>query len=87
MKNLSTAVFVAILASGCSTVSTTKVVGPNGKPAYALRCSDMGECMVKAGETCPSGYAVLDNRAGQTAVPLNGSVFMMTDHNLSVECK
>ncbi len=61
MKNLILVCLVALL--GCA--SATQVKGPNGEPAYLVKCGNAakGKCNDKAADLCPGGYKVLDRDA------------------------
>jgi len=57
-----------------------------------MRCSGMGRtldaCYKKAGEMCPTGYAIVDRASGTVAVPVSGGGFIAApQHNLAIECK
>ena len=54
--------------AGCATITPQKISGPDGKTAYAMRCSGAGRtleaCYEKAGEICTAGYTVVDRASG-----------------------
>jgi hypothetical protein len=56
-----------------------------------MRCSGMGRtlemCYQKAGEVCPNGYSIVGQNSSTIAVPVNGSIMVAPQHNLSIECK
>jgi hypothetical protein len=64
MKIVFAIISIAVL-SGCAT--SKQIIGPNGTPAYAIRCGAAvpDACIEKAGEVCPSGYVVLNTRGSQ----------------------
>lgn len=61
MKNL-LLICVAVLL-GCASVKQVK--GPNGEPAYFVKCGNTvkDKCGAKAAKLCPQGYTVLDRDA------------------------
>ena len=65
MKNILIYLVSAVCLAGCAI--TTKIVGPNGQPAWAIRCGgDLPDiCLAKAGELCPNGYNVVNSRDSQ----------------------
>ncbi len=80
-----------ILLSGCMAITPNEMRGPNGKTAYAMKCSGfgrtLGACYEKAGEICPSGYTVVDRASSVVGVPSNGGTIMAPQHSLVIECK
>ena len=82
--------FVALLA-GCA-VPVTQVTGPDGRPAYVMKCSgymrDRQDCLAKAGEVCPNGYALVDDSSQiNGAVVSNGVVGIARRDYLTISCK
>lgn len=77
----------ALALSACTTV--TPFVGPNGKPAHHIDCgSSQQNCMLKAGELCPSGYEVIDRKSGMVAAPVWPAGFVMAEQiAISVQCR
>ncbi|CCO44680.1 hypothetical protein VIBNISOn1_1190025 [Vibrio nigripulchritudo SOn1] len=75
----------------CASIKPISFTGPNGKQAFAMRCSGMGRtlemCYQKSGEICPSGYNIIAQNSSTVAVPVNGSIIAAPEHILSVECK
>ena len=73
-----------IVLIGCMAVKPVKFKGPNGRNAYSMFCSYGGrtldECYVKAGEACPNGYDVIDQRSTATG---QGP----PQDTLAIECK
>lgn len=60
---LTAAAAIAMTLSGC--VTSKQFTGPNGQPAYSIRCNGMantwGDCLAKAGEICGAqGYTILE---------------------------
>lgn len=55
--------FSLILLAGCA--SATQVKGPNGEPAFLVKCGNAvkSKCTAKANDLCPHGYRVLDRQA------------------------
>lgn len=54
---------VPLLGLGCTTVRSIDT-GPGQPPSYYIEChSDMGNCLDKARELCPSGYNVTSTSA------------------------
>lgn len=80
-----------LLLASCATIVPHKFVGPNGRTAYAMRCTGedpFAACYKKAGELCPSGYTVVDRATGTVAVPVyGGGIVAAPRHNLAIECK
>lgn len=87
---LLTVVLLLLLAS-CASVQPREFRGPNGRPAYSMRCSGMGrtldDCYQKVGELCPGGYDIVDRASSIVAVPVSGGVMAAPQHNLAIECK
>lgn len=58
---------VLVALAGCA-IAPQQVRGPDGKTAYAMRCSGAGRtleaCYEKAGDVCPTGYSVVDRSSG-----------------------
>jgi len=88
---------VAFLAA-CAT--SKQINGPNGTPAYAIRCGAavLSACYEKAGEICPNGYNILTSDGARYLGQLGNanvsggygsatSVPMITPNNLLIECK
>ena len=49
---------------------------------------DRQDCLVKAGELCPSGYSVVDdNSSTGGAIVSNGAVIVVKRDYLTVSCK
>ena len=65
MKNSHLIIFIAALFSGCAT--SKQIAGPNGTPVHSITCGALvpDQCLEKAGETCPSGYIVLDSHGSK----------------------
>ncbi len=91
MKHSILICFVALL--GCA--SATQVKGPNGEPAYLVKCGNAvkGKCNDKAAELCPNGYNLLDRNADRyddlTKVGNAGALEIKADTTttLLVQCK
>ena len=85
------AIFVfPVLLAACS-VSPRQFIGPNGGTAYSMRCSGGGrsldDCYRKAGEICPSGYAIIDRSSSVFGVPTASGTIIGTHHSLVIECR
>lgn len=90
MRNLLYLVLAALL--GACAIEPVKIVGPNGKTAYTMRCSGSGRtlegCYQKSGEICPVGYNIVDRASSTVAIPMaNGGVLAAAEHTLTIECK
>jgi len=50
---------------GCA--SSEQVVGPNGAPAYLVKCGNAvkAKCTEKAADLCPKGYTLLDRNGNR----------------------
>jgi hypothetical protein len=79
-------VIAAIVLTGC--VHVSQVRGPDGHDAYVLRCGDAEDCYKKAGELCPTGYAIIDQATGFAVVPTaRGGAVGGSDHTMMMQCK
>jgi len=80
-----------IVLIGCMAVKPVKFKGPNGRNAYSMFCSYGGrtldECYVKAGEVCPNGYDVIDQRSSTIVIPTSSGILAAPKQNLAIECK
>lgn len=80
-----------LLMASCASVNPQEFRGPNGKPAYSMKCSGLGrtldDCYKKAGEVCNSGYNIIDRASGTVAVPTRGGILAAPQHTLAIECK
>jgi len=90
MRVLIACCFVLVLG-GCA-VPATPITGPDGKTAYVLKCSgymrDRQDCLVKAGQVCPSGYTVVDdNSSTKGAVITANAVIIAKRDYLTISCK
>ena len=90
MRNVLYILFAALLAA-CA-IEPIKIVGPNGKTAYTMRCSGEGRtleaCYQKSGEICPTGYNIVDRASSTVAIPLaTGGILASPQHTLTIECK
>lgn len=75
-----------LLLSGCVLVKT--VNGPNGTPAYSLRCGmNAQSCYEKAGELCPHGYTVLNEANGFAVAPTARGLVGGSQYELLIECR
>ncbi len=60
MKSKITALFIAVIVSGCAIVPTS-ITGGNGQQAYKMYCSSgIDKCYQKSAELCPNGYDVIE---------------------------
>lgn len=81
------------LLSGCA--SATKVDGPNGKPAFLVKCGNAvkSKCTAKAAELCPGGYLLLEHKTDpyndSTKIGNAGALEIRADTTttLLVQCK
>lgn len=73
--------------------SAKKVNGPDGEPGwYMVSCEDdRAKCVEKAGETCPKGYDVADDKksVGAYAVPIGNSAYVgeSSSYRMLVKCR
>jgi len=83
------AIFLTVLTA-CASITPQSIRGPNGRQAFAMKCSGMGRtleaCYAKAGELCSSGYTIVDRASGTVAVPVNGGVMAAPTNTLVIEC-
>lgn len=84
-------IILVTLLSGCASVSPQPFVGPGGQQAYSMKCSGLGrtwdKCYKKAGEICPDGYEIIDQRSSTVAVPYRNSIIAAPKQNMAIECK
>ncbi len=89
MKTL--VLLLAVPLASCASITPQELRGPNGKPAYAMKCSGLGrtleDCYKKAGEICPNGYTIVDRASSVIGVPSNGGTIMAPQNSLVIECK
>jgi hypothetical protein len=89
--------FGALLA-GCTTASmdsapATSFVGPNGERGYSIACNgnaqNVGVCLKKAGQLCPSGYSIVgrDEIDQPYRNPVSGRLEPHMLRNLQITCK
>ncbi len=82
-----------ILLAGCA--SATQVKGPNGEPAYLVKCGNAvkSKCASKAHDLCPHGYRTLERQADtygdSTKVGNMGALEIRADTTTTmlVQCK
>lgn len=84
-------VLAAIGLTACA-VPAKSVIGPDGKQAYVLTCSgymrDRQDCLVKAGQVCPSGYNVVDDSSQTSgAMVIGNTVAVARRDYLTISCK
>lgn len=89
MKGLALLGLLAL--TGCATASDP-MPGPNGRPAYFIRCGSavMQKCYEQAAKQCAKGYTVVDNQGNPNAavIPTGYTVSVVRGPNqLFVECK
>lgn len=81
----------ALALAGCASATPKPFSGPNGRPAYSMRCSGLGRtldaCYQKAGELCPAGYTVVDRSSSTIAVPAGGAMVAAPRETLAIECR
>lgn len=82
---------IAVLLAGCA-VSVTPIKGPDGRQAYVMKCSgymrDRQDCLVKAGELCPTGYIVVDDNSTTRGAVFTGNAVLMARRDyLTISCK
>lgn len=80
-----------LLLAGCAVTHQT-VSGPDGRPAYVMKCSGMGrdrqDCLKEAGRLCPTGYMVVDDDRRIAGGMMIGSVLAVANREyLTVSCK
>jgi len=81
-------VTAAVLLVGCVPARVTSVNGPNGRPAYVLRCGLHTErCYERAGDLCPHGYDMFDQATGAAVVGTRNGLVGGTRTTLLVECR
>ena len=73
-------------------VPHTVVSGPDGRPAYVMKCSGMGrdrqDCLAEAGKLCPAGYALVDDSSRVAGVVMTGSLAVpVSQEYLTISCK
>lgn len=81
------ALLTASVLAGCGALDlaadANKFTGPNGRPAYAMVCSGIGQsmqrCRQAADDLCRSGYDVLEH----TTIALSGH----PRETFSIECR
>lgn len=91
MLKKSLILLATILLASCA-VPVTQISGPNGQPAFVLKCSGYGrdrqDCLAKAGEICPAGYAVVDdNSQVNGAVVTRYNVIVAHKEYMTISCK
>lgn len=79
------------LLSGCAVTHTT-VSGPDGRPAFVLKCSgymrDRQDCLAEAGRLCPTGYALVDDSSRvQGAIVSGGLIGIARRDYMTISCK
>lgn len=90
MKSASQYLFIltTIFTVGCASVQVRNFTGPDGKPAFSLRCGEMSQCYQKAIETCVSGYNIIGSTSSTLGVPTSkGGVLMVPDLTMQISCK
>jgi len=91
MKHSINLIFIVFVASCATNIEPTSFVGPNGKSAYAMRCSGSGRtieaCYQKAGELCPLGYTIISNSAHVVGIPTNNGTIIIPKKEMAIECK
>ena len=84
-------IFFLMILIGCAGINPVKFKGPNARDAYSMLCSGMGrtwdKCYVKAGEVCPNGYDIIDQRSSTVAIPTGSGMIAAPKQNLAIECK
>lgn len=56
-------VFLAILSSGCASMQSKPVLGPNGRPSYVVECLGKEQnCYPQAKKLCPQGYHITESK-------------------------
>jgi hypothetical protein len=94
MKQAVGLILLAIIFSfsGCAKpvhVRSEDVVGPNGRPAIAMRCGNMAACFKEAGERCPNGYERLYENTLTRGGPIYGGYGggVSTRGSMLIQCK
>ena len=87
MKKISCLAIASVILTGCAAIEPIKFMGPNGRPAYSMKCSGLGRtieaCYQKAGEICPNGYAIID----KTSTMVGDATYTATKQGIAIECK
>lgn len=78
---------VSMFLISCGDVNPVAFQGPNGLPAYSMKCSGMGrtmsDCYSAAGGLCPAGYSIIVQETGIIAVSLsNGRLLAAPQKNI-----
>ena len=86
------AVAALALLNGCAVpvrpARVTQVNGPDGRPAFALRCGTHVEsCYSAAGDVCPHGYVQVDATDGAAVLGTTNGLIGATRHSMLIECK
>jgi hypothetical protein len=89
MKLTFAAIFVATLVlSACA--SSTPVMGPNGKQAFAIECgSAISTCYEEAANTCPNGYNIIDKDSSSSFYASGKDKYASSSESktLLIQCK
>lgn len=81
MKTIAGLSGAVLLLTACATSGpgqgfgsyASEVTLPNGSQGWAISCATTNECLRRADQVCPAGYALLDQRSaqGQSIVAVN----------------
>lgn len=76
----------------CSSASSKKVIGPNSREAYFVKCAPLAldDCYEEAIRLCPTGYNFLDknNNSSSVTMPMGGMFFTSSGPNtILIDCK
>jgi len=75
-----------------ATVNPQAFKGPDGRPAFVMRCSGLGKtialCYQKASEVCPSGYDVIERSSGTIGIPQSGGgTLIAPKEGMAIQCR
>ncbi len=76
----------------CEEPYSGPITGPNGRTAFMMNCSNVGQSLQKCYEDavkfCPSGYDIVESRSDVVGVPLaTGGMIIGAEQSLFIECK
>lgn len=82
----------AVSGLAACAVSHQVVSGPNGKPAYVMKCSgymrDRQDCLAEAGRLCPAGYTLVDDSSRFAGAVVSGNVIIPAHRDyMTISCK
>lgn len=81
----------AALGSCASAPSVTAFQSPDGRPAFAIDCSDTGlsSCYTTARESCGGNYEIMRTVDGSVPItnPVTGQLVSLNDQRMYVSCE